>query len=84
MPFELPGWAVLLLWILLAVAALAVLLGSARGTLRGMDVVFGPPERDEEHGDGREQGDSGEGRDGDDRDDDDSVGDDHDRGAPER
>ncbi|ANS79818.1 hypothetical protein SGUI_2422 [Serinicoccus hydrothermalis] len=84
MSFELPGWVVLLLWILLALAGLAILVGSTRGTLRGMDVVLGPPERDEEHGDGGEQGNGGERGDGGDRDDGDSVGDDHDRGAPER
>ncbi|GAA4868498.1 hypothetical protein [Serinicoccus chungangensis] len=76
---EFPGWIVVVLWVLLGIAGLAIVWASTKSTLRGMDVVLPPPEN--EHGRPGEahlQGEEPLIGDGD------SVENDHDRGAPER
>lgn len=87
MQADLSTWLVLGLWILLALAALAILWATARTSLKGMEVVLGPPrqpcrdtESDQESG--TRAGEDPPAADG--RDDSGTVDDDHDRGAPER
>lgn len=84
---DLSTWLVIGLWVLLALAALAILWATARTSLRGMEVVLGPPrepsreeESDQESGTraGEDPPAAGE------NDDSGTVDDDHDRGAPER
>ena len=73
MVLDLPGWVVVVLWVLLGIAGLAIVWASTRSTLEGMDMVLDHPEKQER----RQGGEPGQ-------DDGDSVDDDHDRGAPER
>lgn len=84
---DLSTWLVIGLWILLALAALGILWATARSSLKGMEVVLGPPrqpcrekESDQESGTRAVEHPPEAGGD----DDGDSVEDDHDRGAPER
>ncbi|WP_298886852.1 hypothetical protein [uncultured Serinicoccus sp.] len=76
---DFPGWIVVVLWVLLGIAGLAIVWASTRNTLKGMDMVLGPPEGEENQrgkdrlrGEGRRPDGGG------------NVEGDHDRGAPER
>ena len=73
MVLDFPGWVVVVLWVLLGIAGLAILWASTRSTLTGMDMVLDHPEEHE-----RQQGGPSGRQDGG------TVDDDHDRGAQER
>ena len=80
MVLDFPGWVVVVLWVLLGIAGLAIVWASTRSTLTGMDMVLDHPEEHERRqggASGRQRGQSG-------RQDGDTVDDDHDRGAQER
>lgn len=78
MVLDFPAWGVVVLWVLLGIAGLAIVWASTRSTLKGMDMVLDHPEEHERRQGGPSGRHDGDGRDGD------TVDDDHDRGAQER